>query len=237
MNHESISICVTTYNGEEYIEQQLLSILQQLPNEYDEVLVSDDGSTDNTISIVKNIKDPRVKLINANLGNLIKNVEYVISKSIGNYIFLADQDDIWLPNKIGSFLNLLQNNSFVYSNVRIIDTNNNVVIDNLYPLGVDKSGLIKNLIKNSIIGATVAFRREILKKVMPFPENIPMHDQWIGAIASLYYTVAYTDEPLILYRRHGSNQSTTGSKSDKSTLTQIKDRYSIALGLIMRLFS
>ncbi len=234
--NKSISVCVTTYNGAKYIERQLNSIINQLPNSSDEILVSDDGSTDDTIKIVNKIKDSRIKILKANSGNLIKNFESVISQATGDYIFLADQDDIWNSNKIEQYLKSLKNYSLIYSNVSIIDENDLTIKNNLYPLGIDKSGFIKNIIKNSIIGATMAFRREVLEKSLPFPANITMHDQWIGTIAAMFFSVTYIKEPMLMYRRHSSNSSTTGSKSDRTRLTQLTSRLYLVKNLISRLF-
>ena len=110
-----ISICVLTYNGEKFVKQQLLSILQQLKDE-DEVIISDDCSSDSTISIIKSLNDKRIRIFHHERiacgykGTMKtcylvgKNAENALQHARGEYIFLADQDDVWLRNKVEIFL-------------------------------------------------------------------------------------------------------------------------------------
>lgn len=94
-----ISVCMATYNGEEYIKEQLESILCQL-GEMDEIIISDDGSTDNTLNIIESYNDSRIKIhINTGKHGFVYNFENALQKAKGEYIFLSDQDDIWLPEK------------------------------------------------------------------------------------------------------------------------------------------
>ena len=93
-----ISVCIATYNGEKYIKEQLLSILPQLGKK-DEVIISDDHSTDNTLDIVKGLNDNRIKIVmNNREKGYTSNFENALSYAIGDYIFLSDQDDIWMSN-------------------------------------------------------------------------------------------------------------------------------------------
>lgn len=91
---------MTTYNGEKYISVQLDSILKQL-SENDEVIISDDSSTDRTVDVIKNFKDKRIKLYEDNhFHSPIFNFENALEKASGDIIFLSDQDDVWLDNKV-----------------------------------------------------------------------------------------------------------------------------------------
>ena len=107
MSTPKISVCIATYNGEKYIKEQLESIIHQL-GEYDEIIISDDGSNDKTIQIIENFKDTRIKIFNHSPNRKTKykfdlttrNIENALSKAKGDFIFLADQDDIWIKNKV-----------------------------------------------------------------------------------------------------------------------------------------
>lgn len=95
-----ISVCVATYNGEKYLQEQLDSILIQLAPD-DELIISDDFSTDKTRSILDSYRaDPRIKLLEGPQKGIIKNFEHAINQASGDLIFLADQDDVWLPDKV-----------------------------------------------------------------------------------------------------------------------------------------
>ncbi|MEK5777350.1 glycosyltransferase, partial [Acinetobacter nosocomialis] len=100
MSDNMISVCLATYNGEKYIVEQLTSILSQL-SPTDEVIISDDHSTDETLLLIKSLNDPRIKIITNELGKgYTKNFENAINHSSGDYIFLSDQDDVWVENKV-----------------------------------------------------------------------------------------------------------------------------------------
>ena len=236
MKTDKISICIATYNGEKYIKQQLVSIINQLPHEYDEVIISDDNSSDNTISKIKEIKDDRIVIYNSKSRNVILNFQNAINKSSGNYIFLSDQDDIWSDNKIEIFSKELQTNLMVFSNLILFNDEGNINFDNaLYKKGTNQSGIIKNFIKNRYTGATMAFRRELIHYALPFPKNIPMHDIWLGLLAEWYGHVKYVDEPLLFYRKHENNLSETGRKSSKSLSERTKMRLNLFLSFMQRI--
>lgn len=231
MKKSKISVCIATYNGEKYISEQLTSILNQLgPN--DEVIVSDDGSEDNTIELIELINDPRIRIIHSFFKNVILNFENAIKRATGDLIFLADQDDIWYDNKIDELTGYLKDYELVFSNVNVFHDD----IQKSYPLyNSDKNynGFAFNLIKNHCIGATMAFKSDILKYVLPFPKNIPMHDMWIFFITSYYGKTYYYKKPLVYYRRHGLNVTNTGGKSTNNIFKMIKIRLQI-IGSVLR---
>ena len=115
-----ISVCVATYNGEKFIYDQLQSILDQLL-ENDEIIVSDNYSTDKTINIIKSINDCRIKIYFLKKKNLIKNFENALFHAKGDYIFLSDQDDIWLPNKIKIMLEELNSYDLIVSDCIVVN--------------------------------------------------------------------------------------------------------------------
>jgi glycosyltransferase involved in cell wall biosynthesis len=226
-----ISVCLATYNGSAYIEAQLRSVLEQLSHE-DEVVVADDGSTDETISIVNAIGDPRIRVV-ATGGKLgvIKNFERALLASRGGSIFLCDQDDVWLPGKVEQCLAALRSHLLVVTDCKVVDSQLNEIAPSFFRLRNSGSGMVHNLWKNSYLGCCMAFRRELLEYALPFPQGIPMHDMWLGMIAETKGRVFFLASPLLLYRRHALNASETARESSASIVRMLADR--IALGSLV----
>jgi len=211
-----ISVCIAAYNGEKYIKEQLDSILYQLSAE-DEVIISDDGSTDSTLEVIEKINDERIKVFkNQGKHGYAHNFENALKNAIGDYIFFADQDDVWLPNKVEMMLPFLKEDNLVITNAYVVN-------DNLEKQGKlsqwrkYKKGYARNLYKSVYTGCTCAFTKKIKEYSLPFPQTKWIqHDNWMGLLCELKFNVLYIDEPLILYRRHQTNTSGVGSKSTKS---------------------
>ena len=221
-----ISVCIATYNGEKYIKEQLDSILPQLKID-DEIIISDDNSSDKTIEVVKKIKDKRIKIfINSKGQGYTKNFENALEKSSGEIIFLADQDDIWINNKVEISIKKLEKNDFVVSDCKIVDINLSILHKSHFKLREVKKGFIYNLFLTRYVGACMAFKREVLEKSLPFPSNTKLtaHDYWICLISELYFDVGLIDEPLVLYRRHGENASNGGEQSKNTLFHKLKVR-------------
>lgn len=207
-----VSVAMITYNGEKYLKEQLDSILCQL-TEQDEVIVSDDGSTDGTITILKEYqkKDSRVKVVEGPRAGIKKNVEHALKQCKGEVIFLADQDDIWRANKVKRVLGVMEqeNGMLVIHDAEVFREHpEQITMESFFAFRSAKAGVMKNILKNSYIGCCMAFRRELLDKVIPIPDNIEMHDQWIGVLSDFYFGKSvFLKEPLLCYRRHGENSS------------------------------
>lgn len=225
-----ISVCIATYNGEKYIKEQLDSILIQL-DEKDEIIISDDGSSDKTINLIESYNDVRVKLFKNSFRNLVLNFEFALTKAKGDYIFLSDQDDVWLPNKVEVCVKYLNSFEVVVSNCKVVNEDLKIINDSFFKLNNSKKGLISNLIKNSYLGCCLSFRKEILEKALPFPKSIPMHDIWLGFVAEIFFKAKFINEPLILYRRHGKNESPTGENSPYRLYKQLSFRFNILRNL------
>jgi glycosyltransferase involved in cell wall biosynthesis len=206
-----ISVCVAAFNGEKFIAEQLRSILSS--ERVIEVIVSDDGSTDGTCSVVRALADPRVRLVAGPRQGLIRNFESLLGRARGDYIFLSDQDDVWLPEKIDLMMEALRDADIAVSDCSVVDAGLNVLIPSFFLMRKSGPGLVKNLIRNTYAGCCMAFRRSLLKAILPFPKNIPMHDWWIGIAAERTATPAFVPVPLVLYRRHGANASPTSQPS------------------------
>lgn len=229
---------MATYNGETYIKEQLESILFQLEID-DEVIISDDISTDKTIETIKTFNDPRIHIYqNSKEKGYTRNFENALEKATGDIIFLADQDDIWMHNKVQNMKKYLLEYDFVVSDNIIVDKNLNIIHESHFQIYKTKQGFIKNLLLPRYVGACMAFKKEVLQKSLPFPKNarLSAHDYWICLIAELFFKVYKLDEPLIKYRRHASNTSSGGEKSMNNMLHKLHVRVYTLIHLLKRFF-
>lgn len=227
---------MATYNGEKYLEEQLNSILPQM-EPGDELIISDDGSTDATLAIIKAYAavDQRIKWLKGPGKGVIANFEFAITQSQGEFIFLADQDDVWLPEKVQTTLAFFQkqpNIDLVISDLVIVNEKLEVIEESYFDYRKVKLGFIYNIIKNKYIGAGMAFRGTLKEKILPIPANVPMHDMWFGLIAAYKNKSAIIPQKLTLYRRHDSNASEINTKA--RFIQQLKWRYLLMIALIKR---
>ena len=226
------TVCMATYNGERHVAAQLASILQS--PRVGEVLVSDDGSTDRTREFVLGFADPRVRLLDGPRAGVTHNFEALLGAARGEYIFLADQDDVWLPHKVETMLAALQTADLVVSDCTVVDEDLRVLQPSFQAIRHSGPGLWKNLARNSYLGCCMAFRRRVLTHALPFPRQLPMHDWWIGLVADCIGTVRFLPEPLLQYRRHGGNASSTSERSTATLARQIAWRATLAIHLLGR---
>jgi len=204
-----VSIAMATYNGANYIGEQLESFLAQtrLP---DEVIITDDGSSDSTMNIVESfaITAPFKVSIYKNTKNLgyCNNFQKALTKSTGDIVLLSDQDDYWFPDKIKKTLDLieLEPTFGVYINNAEL-TNAKLMPVSLTTLGQIESSKSSN--KSYVLGCCCAIRRSFLDMVLPFPEGISSHDRWLVELASGLGLKKINSEVLQYYRRHGNNES------------------------------
>lgn len=213
-----ISVCMATYNGATYIIEQMNSILNELQVS-DEVIVSDDHSTDRTVELIKSLNDDRINIIyNENEKGYASNFENAISHSTGDIIFLSDQDDVWVKGKVNLMMKALETADLAISDAEIVDKDLNCIEKSHFALFGVKIGFWVNFTKTRYIGACMAFKRHMLKKLLPMPtkRKYCAHDYWIAMVGEAYYKVALVDIPLLKYRRHGENASTGGVRSGNS---------------------
>ena len=231
-----ISICMATHNGSRFIKKQLDSILSQITVN-DEIIISDDSSTDDTIEIINSYKDNRIILFENNkFYDPVFNMENALKHAGGDYIFLADQDDIWMKNKVTVCVHYLQHYDLVLSDCSIIDENDDTIEESFFKLRNSKPGFFNNLFLNSYIGCCMAFNKKILKKILPFPKDIAIHDMWIGLIAELVGNIHFIDQKLVCYRRHSENLSSTTQFSKYSINYRINYRLRLIRSLIRRVY-
>lgn len=244
-----ISVCMATYNGGKFIQQQVSSILRQLGKD-GELIISDDGSTDNTLEIIRAFNDPRIVLLHHAQPDCVKqkkicrscylaanNFEYALSHAQGDIIFLADQDDIFSQDKFSKMGRILENYDYVLSNCSIIDEENNVIQrhrNNRSRQPLPKS-VVFNVFCHPGMGCCMGFRKTLLNIALPFPKNLIAHDTWLHAIATRKFTSFFINEDLTLYRRHGDNVTTTFGRSSNPYWFRIYYRVVLLFQVLRRL--
>jgi len=228
------SVAMATYNGEKYLKEQIDSVLINL-EESDELIISDDGSTDETINIIKKYQknDNRIRLIEGPKQGVKQNFANAIKNCKGKYIFLCDQDDVWFENKIKKVLDIFENQKclVVVHNTDIVDEKLKSIGQTFFEFRHSGSGMLKNIWKNTYIGCCMAFDSNLKEKILPIPNNIEMHDQWIGLIAEKYGKSIFIDECLIKYRRHGNNVS---QMKHYGLLKMLKNRFNFVKNFIKK---
>ena len=234
-----ISVCMATYNGEQFLKEQLDSILPQL-DLTDELIISDDHSSDNTRTLLNEYakKDSRIQVFDGPGQGVVANFENALKKSKGEFIFLADQDDVWLPQKVSVIKKYFFDHpevNLVVADLIIVDSKLNSIKDSYFHYRKVKKGFFKNIVRSSYIGAGMAFRSTLKEKALPFPENIPMHDMWLALLSEWENKSAFIDEPLTLYRRHENNVSEIAT--DSFFFQQLKWRLSLISSLGKRVIT
>ncbi|SHI63366.1 glycosyltransferase family 2 protein [Flavobacterium terrae] len=228
-----VSVAICTYNGEQFLKEQLDSILNQ-STKVDEIVVCDDKSTDKTLEILNNYKKqhPDIFHIHSNEINLrsVKNFEKAIKLCKGDIIFLSDQDDKWAIDKVSHYLEYF----FTHSKINVLTSNGYCINENSeeeekyslwdIPQFLKESNVQVNYhtiishISNIATGASMAFRKEIINDILPFPSSdIIHHDEWIALISSQQNKFELLQEKLFYYRIHTNQQvgSVFFEKSEK----------------------
>ena len=236
-----ISVCIATYNGEKFIQQQLNSILCQIGEE-DEVIVSDDFSQDKTLEIVKSFDDKRIKIFNNaqnrkvqrfDFERITTNFENTILQSSGDLIFISDQDDVWHKNKIETIKAEIGENLAIIHDCRVVDENGEQIFPSYFDFIKAKKGVLKNIIKCSYLGGCMVFKRELIDFALPIPQKTP-HDLWLALIADHKKSLKLLKIPLIDYCRHENTYSTAAKKSNKSFFYKINYRFFVLKEFLKR---
>lgn len=205
-----ISVCMAVHNGAKFIVEQVGSILPQLSTG-DELVVVDDASTDSGISAIESFHDERIRILRQpeNRG-VVPTFAHAFTAARGEIIFLADQDDVWDSGKVQKVLDVFARDpdvTLVMTNLVMIDGAGNRISGPKFGQRKFRAGILRNLVRNQYQGSAMAVRRSALEYCLPFPDDVPMHDVWIGLVNQFVGRAAFIEEPLLLYRRHGSNDS------------------------------
>ncbi len=222
MSKNTINILMATFNGEKYIEEQVESIVNQSFKNW-KLFIRDDGSTDNTVGIIKKIacvNPGKIFFVDSSKKSLGAkgNFAQLLESTDAEYFMFCDQDDVWLKDKIGLTYNRMieieekighEKPILIHTDLKVADENLAVYApsfsqyQNLKPLKV--KSINRLLVQNVITGCTVMINNALKKKGLPIPRKAIMHDWWLGLVASAFGIVDYIDAPTVLYRQHGIN--------------------------------
>jgi glycosyltransferase involved in cell wall biosynthesis len=224
-----ISVCMATYNGEEWIKDQLLSILQQLGLN-DEIIIVDDKSNDKTIDIITKLNDSRIKIFisEKNMGPKVA-FEKAMYLSKGDIIYLSDQDDIWVNGRMKMMKDALEKEKtcLVSSKFDCFDNNGNRIKKHETILKSEKSdAYLRNIIdiflgKSNYFGCVMAFTKRLKKIILPIPVFVESHDLWIAMAANILSSNTHIEEITLHRRIHGNNLSLI----KRSMYKKIKSRF------------
>lgn len=215
-----ISVVICTYNGSRYIRRQLESIINQTIKP-DEIIVSDDNSTDETLSIVETVFNKfnyssYVIVQNHEQLGVAKNFLSALKQVKGDFIFLSDQDDVWKPNKIEEFCKVfsIQKSDVIFSDGDLINTDEDNTFGSLWeaiPFNVDmlkKNTLFELMLKRSIVtGSAMAVSKNLVERIRSI-ENTPagwIHDDFLGMLAAMNDSITPLPVKTYGYRQHESN--------------------------------
>lgn len=214
-----IDIVLATFNGEKYLCEQIDSIIAQTYKNW-RLLVSDDGSTDKTLSIIEKyaILDNRVILVNKNRqGGVVKNFSKALEFVTSKYIMFSDQDDYWLPEKIEHQKEIIEENEKIFSgkpiliftDLVVVDANLKIINESFYlHSGLNPEfNLSKKFLlwRSTVYGCSVMFNKSLYDIAFPFSPEVTMHDQWFALMASLHGHIIYSNACHLYYRQHANN--------------------------------
>jgi len=219
---KTIQILMAVYNGEKFIEEQLRSIINQTNTEW-ELLIRDDLSTDSTLNIIleyyKNYHD-RIRIIDNHgirygaAGNFME----LLKISDSEYVMFADQDDVWLPDKIDKTLSTMKRLEekegkdtplLVHTDLCVVDENLNLISRSMWKMqkiNPQFKSLNRLLIQNNVTGCASMINKKLVEMSKQFSYGIIIHDWWIALIASCFGEIEYINNPMILYRQHNYNE-------------------------------
>lgn len=220
-----VDIALATYNGSRYLDALLESLVAQ---DYDniQVVVSDDASTDTTRTVIESFKD-RLDILfigGTHTVGVVANFERAIANCSGNYIALADQDDVWHPQKVSVLVaeicRLEENASsqsaiLAFSDIKVVDEELNTIAKSFFSFTVKSSraNCFRDFaLANHVPGCAMMMNRALITLALPLPK-IRMHDFWFIQIAALNGKIGYVDKALLSYRQHSSNNVGIGANS------------------------
>lgn len=234
------SVALCTFNGEKFLQDLLDSILyQSIPA--DEIIIVDDSSSDGTVEILKQYADKfpqiRLHLQDVNLGP-IDSFEKAIQLTRYSYIFLADQDDIWKPNKIESMLSVSANIPddkplLVFSDLEVIDEYGNLIFPSFWKMAGLKPHIstFKSLLfSNSVTGCASMINAKMKGFMVSIPKGVLMHDHWIALIAYGFGQIILLNDQLVKYRSHSKSVTSKNNVNIFWKITKQIDQFSDIYG-------
>lgn len=244
MREKAVSVCMAVYNGEKYLRQQIESILPQLDKTHDELIIVDDGSTDNSENIIRSYNSGIIHFYKNDINIGYKDTfEKAIQLSSNDMIFLSDQDDIWVDGRLNLMYNKLMHSQYllICSNFKSFSNNSNTI--NRFKTQLKASDSTKNiknilhLFKGDIayFGCTMAFKKEFKNYILPFPSFVREHDHWIAVMGNILRKILHMDEVSLLHRIHSNNASFVNRKLKDKLYTRFLFLKYIKQALIRKL--
>lgn len=225
----NLTVCIATFNGVKYLDEQICSVLDNL-RDGDEIIILDDCSNDGTWDLICNYTDPRIKVYknDKNLGH-VRTFGKLLELSTHEIVVLCDQDDIWSQGRLELMRSALcgSHACLVTGNLQSIDSGGQRLNCLKTEINVNDSGknllnIIRIIVGNSpYFGCVMALRRELIKKVLPIPSYIESHDLWIALCANVIQRNMHIEQ-IVLYRRiHGANASLSGRPFVNKVISRI----------------
>lgn len=216
-----IDILMATYNGENYIRDQLESIINQSYIDW-RLIIGDDCSTDNTVNIIKEYQNkyPQKIFIYENpvgSGSAKANFYGLLSRITSDYVMFSDQDDVWLPEKISITLAMMQayekkygedNPLLVHTDLAVVDKTLNILCDSLFnmqDMDYKRDSFNNILVQNIVTGCTMMINKPLVKLLYEIPQRSVMHDMWFALTAAAFGKIVFLAHPTMLYRQHENN--------------------------------
>lgn len=205
----TVSVAMATYNGERWVRTQIESIVAQ-SEPPTELVVSDDGSTDRTVDIVESMWTPFELRVEVNQGErrgVAGNFAAAIERCRGDVVVLADQDDVWDPERIAAVLPALATADLVVCDLALIGPNGQDLASTQFErLGLKPAIFIADpmetlLSRNVVTGAGTAFRADLAHRALPMPDGW-LHDEWLAVVAAATGAIDVEPRPLVAYRQH-----------------------------------
>ncbi|MBL9071712.1 MAG: glycosyltransferase [Sphingopyxis sp.] len=237
----AISVCLATYNGAAFVAEQLRSILDQLTSD-DEIIIVDDGSSDDTLDVVNGFEDARIRVYpnekNVGVNETFARAVALATKPI---IFLSDQDDVWTPGRKAIMLKAFSDPRVlvVAGNYQLIDRDGGMLNRSLAPdLKADESrSRLLNLFRifqgsQNYYGCAMAFRTSLRAAIFPYPPKMECHDIWIGMIGVTSDAMSHIEAPVLLHRVHGRNASIIRRPILKKLASRVFLSYQLAVAVV-----
>ncbi|MER2135060.1 MAG: glycosyltransferase [Arthrobacter sp.] len=209
--HVRASVCMAAYNGSRWIGEQIESILADLGPE-DELVVVDDKSTDNTADVVAAIGDPRIRLVRSEVNErYVRTFGKAAALARGQYIFLADQDDVWVPGRTAKMIDALGKSAMVAGNVALFGGPEENAPWSLR--AKDSNRRLANIAGVMVgyrpyYGCAMGFRRDFADVVLPMPRFLyESHDLWMALAGNLAGEMTHLGEPVLYRRLHEDNET------------------------------
>jgi glycosyltransferase involved in cell wall biosynthesis len=217
-----IDILLATLNGAPFLQEQLVSIQQQSYKAW-RLLVGDDGSTDFTLQILRNLARQAPETILLESENPLplgacQNFSFLLEKSTSAYVMFCDQDDVWLPDKISSTFAAMKSAErqygvstplLVHTDLQVVDKQLQTIAPSFFQYQQISPNLDcqlhRLLPQNAVTGCTIMANRPLVNLATPIPKEAMMHDWWLALVASVFGHIIYINKATIFYRQHGMN--------------------------------